>query len=192
MKCFKWGERILLHRFLWWGCLNAHYPHAVTVALTLFPLLSHRIPWISLQTKRGCCGSMTTRRSGNSSATRWASLLFYPPPQPDHAVRRAVAGALLHPWAVRKWWRRSGTPPPQTAFIVTDSKETESVLHQRSSFGLRCSSVSTDVLDDGSVPRTQPPDIESERVLEPVFTNIWFVSREKQLNQVIFPNKIIN
>lgn len=48
----------------------------VQLTLTLFPALSRRTPWISLQTKHACCDSTTMRRSGNSFATRWASLAF--------------------------------------------------------------------------------------------------------------------
>lgn len=47
------------------------------VQLTLnsfFFSLCCRILWIFLRTKHDCCGSMTTRRSGSSSAIRWASI----------------------------------------------------------------------------------------------------------------------
>lgn len=74
--------------------------------LTLFPLLSCRIPWISLQTKRGCCDSMTTRRSGNSSATRWASLLSCPPLQPNperQCMHAAYRDWDRHPLQLH-WW----------------------------------------------------------------------------------------
>lgn len=50
--------------------MMAHYPHPINSD----PFLSYRTRWIFLQTKRDCCASMTTRRSGNSSVIRWASV----------------------------------------------------------------------------------------------------------------------
>lgn len=48
------------------------FPHPVNSDLSP----SFRTRWIFLQTRHDCCGNMTTRRNGNWSAIRWASLFI--------------------------------------------------------------------------------------------------------------------
>lgn len=67
--CSYWLGLIWCQLFLGLIQKVIHHPH---LTYSNFPLF-FRTRWIFLQTKHDCCGSMTTRRNGSSSAIRCVS-----------------------------------------------------------------------------------------------------------------------